>query len=287
MYDINEIKLQNKFDIWAIVYLHLAKELVAACGRNGEGAVRDGIRRLGAAEGKRLRELHLSQGIKTNLLSLYDSCTHCVKDPRVRKKVLTHSPEVELFEIYTCPAADLWNKRGEGKTGSFFCEEYQYALVGEYTKNRGQRNLSMELTCPRDNDCRFSMYYRAANVDAATREVSFGDSAAASPLETDDERLCRMTIDTVRYMLEAACERFGSEGECAIANGLRAAAKEIIPFCAKKADDTRGRCDAEFLKLNFPVALDCSDEGWKGADRARELFGTHIIGALKREFSLA
>ncbi len=286
MYDINEIKKQNKFDIWAMLYINIARSLMETCGRNGEGVARDAMRRLGAAEGKTLLEKHASQKIKTDLQNLYKSCGRCIVDPRVRLNVLKDIPEVQLWEVYACPAAAMWNKLGSGKLGSFFCEEYQYALVDAYTEGKGQRNLSMKLTCPRDNDCRFSMYYRAANIDKAQRERSFGEGAEAAPVETDDDRLRRMTIATVCYMLEAAKERFGTEGECAVANALKAAAKGVIPFLVLKASDTRGDCDREFLDQNFPVSIDGTDAEWVDAEHAKELFTAYILNAIKSEFKL-
>ena len=42
-----------------------------------------------------------------------------------------------------------------------------------YTENVGQLNLSKELTCPRDNFCRFSLFFREANMSRERAKEAF------------------------------------------------------------------------------------------------------------------
>lgn len=45
----------------------------------------------------------------------------------MREKTVFDEEDRQIWEVYTCPLADFWNRRGGGKLGSFYCEEYQYA----------------------------------------------------------------------------------------------------------------------------------------------------------------
>ena len=290
MYDINEIKQQNKFDVWAILYYRLAETLVRDCGRRGELAVREGVRRLGSAEGKKIYQYFTEHGIKANMKNLYNATARCIVDPRARINILDHSTEVELFEVYTCPACDLWRKLGSVKLGSYYCEEYQWSLIKGYTDGKGQNNISMQLTCDRDNNCRFSQYYRLAHV-APEKRVYYTDGDDIDYLETPDERINRMVIDTMCYILEAAYELIGIEGVNAVANGLRSAYKDIEEFLVFKGDAVSGKfgkgkdaVTSEFLQFNFPVSIGAVEEEWNVNERARDLFKKHILDPLRKTF---
>lgn len=61
MFTIYEIERENQRSVFPRLFFFLAKNIVATCGRGGEGAVREAVRNLGAKCGKELREAHREQ----------------------------------------------------------------------------------------------------------------------------------------------------------------------------------------------------------------------------------
>ena len=174
MYTYEDIKLQNQQDAFSAMYLCIARSVTDLCGRRvGERILREACRRAGRASGLQQRERLRQAGVKTNLHTLYHCGRDFVEDPRVRGQEIFDEEDRQIWEIYTCPLADYWNRRDGGKLGSFYCEEYQYARLLAYTENVGQLNLSKELTCPRDNFCRFSLFFREANMSRERAKEAF------------------------------------------------------------------------------------------------------------------
>jgi len=286
MYNYTDIKVQNKHDYWSLLYLHLAQAAMEGCGRGAEGAIRAAMQRMGAAHGEALLKRHRKEGVLTNLQNFYRSFPRCVDDPRMRLLILSDTQQVQLWEVHTCANADLWNKAGEGSLGAFFCEEYPAYAMLAYTEGKGQANLSKRITCERDNHCRFSMYCRPANMPKEQAALSFGEGSAALPMDESDgsrnERTAMLTISTLRYLFEALGERFGNEGICAFANGLRAASNDIAPLLRVQASHTLRPCDAEFLKANFPLSLSADETLWQmwGSEQAREQTKINLLDRL-------
>ena len=139
-----------------------------------------------------------------------------MEDPRVRGQEIFDEEDRQIWEIYTCPLADYWNRRDGGKLGSFYCEEYQYARLLAYTENVGQLNLSKELTCPRDNFCRFSLFFREANMSRERAKEAFAhcDPGYEAPKDPPadvsfGEGIRDMTISIYANILETAREICG------------------------------------------------------------------------------
>lgn len=296
MYNITEIKDQNRQDCLSMLYMYLSRSLVDCCGRGAEGAVREAVRRMGEEWGRSIRKKHVAAGVKTNLVGLYNVGLEYRTDPRMYEELIKESEEVRLWEIRTCPMADLWNKAGEGDLGLWYCEEFQHGLVAGYTDGRGQMNQSTFLTCRRDNHCRFSAYLRAANLEGTQRAESFaaeGESPAAPrPLKDVDfaEGIRTQFVKLYYHILASAEERYGSEGVSAVALGLRRMADVMVPIMKRHADDTLLPCDGAFLKLNFPIALNASeDEIWRQYDGhdARKIMQTNLLDRLANRLGLA
>lgn len=295
MYNITEIKYQNQQDCFSMLYLHLARSLSECCGRGAEGAVREAVRRMGREWGSEIRKKHVDAGLKTNLRSLYNAGLEYQVDPRTCEELISESEEVRLWEVRSCPLGDLWNKAGAGDIGLWYCEEFQRGLVHGYTDGKGQMNQPTFLTCRRDNHCRFSAYYRAANIEGEQRKQSFAlpGEAPSTPKPMRDadfvEGIRAQFIRLYASLLAVAKERFGDEGVRAVALGLRGLADELAPTMKRHADHTLNPCDEEFLRLNFPIALDTSkDDLWRqyGENDAPKLMQVNLLDRLKDRLSL-
>lgn len=290
MYNIKELALSHQQDVLSLLYINLAASIADNCGRHGEGAVREAVRRFARDRGLELAQKHRSLGIKTNLKSLYNMGYDLIDDPRTRRALLHEEQDARLWEIYTCPMAELWGKVGKSNIGMWYCEECQRSLIDGYTNGKGQTNLSMMLTCPEDNHCRFSVYYRAANTDAEQKQQSFEDKPVENILPSEDSISFKAGMNAIciklcYYMVEVSKEYFGAEGLCAVAQGLRSLASELAARIRKNADATGSLLNAEYIKENFPLSLDSSkDTLWSkyGANEARHLVQLHLLDAVSK-----
>ena len=259
MYGIDEIALQNRHDSWALLFGFTARGIMSLCGRAGEGAVRDAARRIGRAEGERTLAAVRAAG-KGNGADLSAACDGPLRrdpDPRFRISVVADDPERSMWEVHTCPYADAWKRFGLRAEGLWYCEEYRHAAVAAYTGGKGQTNLSKCLCSGRDNHCRFSVYFRRANLSAEERAARFGPAAGKPDWDEDAILRDKWTL-TWRSLLDAARERLGSEGVCGAAAGLRACAETLARETRLHADATGSLTDAGFIRAN--VALGESDD---------------------------
>lgn len=310
MYNLDEIKLQNQQDCLSKMYMELAKSICESTGKKAEGIIREAVRRYGADRGKELKEKHLNKGIKTNLMSLFTESCECSNDPRFRKNIIEQNEQVRLWEIYTCPMADMWNKSGKSKLGSFYCEECTHALVSAYTDGKGQTNLSNILICERDNFCRFSVYFRPANLSEEKRKLCFGDAENTdvalaekeennSDIMNNEYKACMfeefkqdintMFIKLYYYLLEVSQEILSDEGVCAIALGLRNLTKTILSSITTQAENTGNIVDKEFIYINFPLNIDSANEPlWEKYSKndAKKLIDINFLIPLKKQLDI-
>jgi hypothetical protein len=295
MYNIIEIKYQNQQDCLSMLYLYLTENLVKCCGRSAEGTVREAMRRMGRDWGQSIRQKHVNAGVKTNLYSLYNIGLEYQADPRMCENLIEESEEVRLWEVRTCPMADLLYKAGAADRGLWYCEEFQRGMVAGYTDGKGQMNQSTFLTSRRDNHCRFSAYFRAANLEGKQRQESF---AAPGEILTPKEMVNADFSEGIRiqfirmysYLLLTAKEHHGEEGIRAIALGLRGLSSKIASFMLRNADHTSSPCNEDFLKLNFPIGLDVSKEDlWLlySSNDAPKFMQINLLDRLKMQLRLS
>lgn len=290
MYNFSDIKLQNKQDAFSAMYLYVSRSILDLCGsRIGEGICREAMRRAGRESGSAQRKKFLEANIKTNLKTLIHCARDYVPDPRFRGAEIFDEEERHICEVYTCPMADFWNKHSGGKLGSFFCEEYHYARLLAFTDNVGQLCVSNTLTCPRDNFCRLSAFYREANLTEEAAKKSFahcdpGYIAPEPPADADfGDGIGRLTISVYYYLLEVAEETCGEEGAVAVAEGLKQWAAQAVSALTVQADHTLLSMDAEFVTRNFALSThSASDPLWKGhtGHKARELMQSLVLDVI-------
>lgn len=268
MYTYTDIKLQNQQDAFSAMFLYVSRNILRLCGeRTGEGVVREAVRRAGRTSGRRQMERLRAAGVKTNLHNLFSCGRDFTEDPRMREKAVFDEEDRQIWEVYTCPLADFWNRRGGGKLGSFYCEEYQYARVLAFTEGVGQLNLSKELTCPRDNFCRFSLYFREANMTPQRAKETFAhcDPGYQAPAELPADAafgagVRDMTISIYCHLVEVARERCGREGVCAVAEGLKEWSAQALEALHTQAVHTLCPLDHTFAEKNFPLPLHIGEE---------------------------
>lgn len=300
MNTIKEISLQNQQDFWAMLYLYLGNSIMKTCGRQGESIIRRAVRSMAEDKGRALKKAYIAKGVKTNLETLYGAEVNCSADPRVRMEVLRAEEDIRIWEVYTCPMADLWLDADAGFLGNLYCEENQHGLIRGFTEGKGQLNLTKKLTCHRtngcraDNHCRFSSYYRAANVDEKQRQESFTNGGETREQLSPEVKAqfgsnrrdnCMMLL---HYLTEAAEAAAGNEGLCAVAAGLKNLVHPAAEMMLHYADATLSPDLKQFVSDNLPLDLDSSEACWKEwGGRAFHLFQIHFAAPLKKELGLS
>lgn len=287
MNNIEEIKGQNQFDCFIKMYTYLTNAILCTCGNRGERAVRNALQKYGEDRGGKLRKAHLEQGIKTNLSSLMAAENCCGEDPRFFRNTVEASQQVQLWEVYSCPLEHMWKRMNSGKAGSFYCEECVHSLVKAYTGGKGQANLSDRMTCERDTYCRFSLYYRPANMDEEQKSESFGPegSPEAEPVYSVKEHFIKLYY----YLLKEAAELLGKDGINAVAAGLRMLAKDMEEVLKTEADHIGQPVSREFLEEFFPVETEAHKEKlWEeySANNAEKLLWINFIRPLEKALNL-
>ena len=288
MYTYPEIKLQNKQDAFCAMYHNICRSIFALCGAyEGEGVIRSAVRAAGEASGaEQLKKLTQAKAC-TDLSNLYRLGPDIAIDPRIRANVIFDEKDRQVFEIYTCPLADYWKRHGGERAGMIFCEEYNLAKVKAYTENKGQMNLSKKLSDPRDCFCRFSVYFRQANMSKERAEEVFGAAAdkKAVPSLSFDEAIAKLTISVYCSLYSAAESAFSAQGVLAVGKGLEAWANEASASIKVQARNTLNIVDDAFIKLNFPLRIDGGDEAWalfpNGAE-AKALMQRTVFSAMQR-----
>lgn len=299
MNTIQEISLQNRQDFWSMLYMYVGKSIMDTCGRHGEAVIRSALQNIAKEDGRRFREECLKQGGKPNLRTLYQLGCGCSADPRMRSAVLNDQEQMRIWEVYTCPMANLWLDNGQSFLANLYCEENQLELLNTYTEGKGQFHLSKKLTCHRengcrpDNYCRFSAYYRMANVDASQRASCFSqdgeEGAPLSPAETWEQTLARKCVQLIYHLTAEAKAAFGQEGLCAVSMGLRELAAPTADMLLHYADMTLSRDLSDFVQKNLPVSLEPErDELWAqyGDEESRRLYESGFAVPLKKRLKL-
>ena len=201
-------------DLWAELYISLARSLSDGYGVEGRGAVREAIR-IFATQAARERKVELLKiGCKTNLLTLFEAGFGFPCGDRCIKEWIRHTEQELFLNVITCPYAERWG--GEDRElGRMFCEEYYPALVHEGTSAKAQINLGYCLLNGRDDSCRLSLYLRPANVPAEKRAECFPDfdlehdaDGSVPPYKPDFEKQKEVLLHAFLF---AAKSRIGTD----------------------------------------------------------------------------
>lgn len=272
MNSLNEIAFQNQQDFWSMLYMYLGKSIKDILGRKGVEDLRKAMRTIAINKGISIRKEFLENGIKTNLETLYEQNVYCCADPRFRLNVLAHDEDFRLFEIYTCPLANLWLDNDASWLAEIYCEEYHLGLIKGFTEGIGQCCLGKRISCHRtngtrpDNHCRFSVYYRAANCNPQQRAESFGDTDH-NPLPDRDTRsyLAEKCVALICELVNVLYQDFSDEGLRAVSAGLYDLAKPAAEMMKHYSSATLSPDIKAFVSENIPLDLEAaSDPAWDG-----------------------
>lgn len=262
MYSYTEIPFQNMQDCLSSLFLTLGKQIMEVMGRKGETVIRKAVQSFGVSLGEETREKLKQEGKRQSLKELAEQ-KELFLDPRFRILPIRTRQQELWAEVHTCPIADYMKAQGGAEIGLMFCEEFCHAFFKGYTDGKAQANLSKVLMGAYDNHCRFSIYYRPANLEAGKRDQVFDPETTEQEADLPDQRLLHNTewmqklyLRLYASLYEEAAKLGGQEGICAIALGLRRLSVKQREDLEKWAQARRMTCDAQFIENNYPVLLD-------------------------------
>lgn len=294
MYNYEDIKIQNKCQQVYSMYASISRNIMKRCGdKTGERIIRKAVRKTGTQIGQEILEKHRKDGMKTNLHNLYFHGLNILFDPRTRIKTIFDFEDRQNFEVHTCPFAHFHTMQGEGKMGSFFCDEFQYAVVLAYTENMGQLNLSKMLTYDNDDFCCISSYFRPSNVGEQRAKESFTSMEPLADLVAPQEERKRESGDIAKFAVQLYCNFFyeaeescGNEGVCAVCDGLKDWAEDAIKQLRKNASDTGCQYNEEFVKKNFPLNLyvEYENDGLCPDGQANKVMTNLVLNEIRKSF---
>jgi hypothetical protein len=239
-------------DLFAMLYYHMACEMVESFGLEGERALRTAIRKFGAERGVRLRLHHETRGLPINLESLF---THydLPDDPRFRRNLRVLSPEVRLSETHRCPYFEVWRERDGLDVARIYCEEVHHAIFGSYHP-AVQTNLTRTLTRG-DSFCDFAVFLREANRDVALNPVVEG-IADTMPWPEEDyvpaAAMGNLFVTLYWYLAHETLARFGAEGEACVRRAVR-------NFGRDRGKRLRARHEREGREINLVTLFTYGD----------------------------
>ena len=118
-------------DLWALMYITFARELVDSFGDEGREALVRAVRAYGRARGLRLRESHIMQGLPITLRSLfehYDLPGH----PATEKERTEFTDSKLVSYTYVCPYERVWKSKDANDLGRIYCENFHHAMWQAY-----------------------------------------------------------------------------------------------------------------------------------------------------------
>lgn len=277
-------RMQNRHDTFSAMYMFIAHNILEYCGKRiGEGICREAVRRTGHDFGKYFKGTFGKENLKINLKNFFYYAFYFDHDPRFHIKHIADEEERQIIEVYTCPLATYWNSHQMSKEGSFFCEEFQYACILALTDGKGQLCLTNSLTCPRDNYCKFSSFFRETNLDRAEVDQSFTNDSNQLVTDSRDfevdfkQCLSALSIGLYHHLLEVAIEVSGQEGKYAVIKGLEEWAHTCVYLLQDKATKCLVDFDMSFIQDNLVISTNSSeDDLWEyyECNESRELMQT-------------
>lgn len=142
-------------ELWALLYLSLASEMIESFGDEGVETLRRAVRRYGKLRGRKLRDKHEEMGLPIDIRSLFEQYDLPSQPKMVRRREALDEEHLISTVIY-CPYREVWRRHGAEHLGLIYCEEFHVAMWREYKDNIVVEQP--EILTRGDPRCRFIVY---------------------------------------------------------------------------------------------------------------------------------
>src|SRR6266487_673129 len=127
-------RVKTLLQVGARLYMHLAREVIATFGREGEMTVRQHLRDYGVWRGTEMREAHNALGKPINMETLircWDSASTFIVQDDLESEGSYAASDVR-FTVRHCPAAEAWKAEGFDRWGHVYCDEFHQSAASAY-----------------------------------------------------------------------------------------------------------------------------------------------------------
>ena len=128
---VSEKDLAEFGDLWSLMYIVFAKEMVNSLGQEGKEALVRAVRAYGKARGERLRKRHEEQGLPITMRSLFEHYD-LPGTPGTKKERKVFEDNKLVSYTYQCPYEQVWRANDGTDLGLLYCENFHHAFWQTY-----------------------------------------------------------------------------------------------------------------------------------------------------------
>ena len=114
---VSENDLAEFGDLWSLMYIVFAKEMVDSFGEEGKKSLARAVRAYGKARGERLRRRHEEQGLPITMRSLFEHYD-LPGTPGTRKERKVFEDDRLVSYTFECPYEKVWRANDGNDLGS-------------------------------------------------------------------------------------------------------------------------------------------------------------------------
>jgi hypothetical protein len=134
--DVDEAKpvLRELLQAGSRLYMHFARETLAAFWERGGMTIRQHLREYGTWRGSEMREAHNALGLPINMETLnrcWDSASVFIIKGDIESKG-RYTPYDVIYQVNDCPAADVWRAEEFHRWGHVYGDEFHQACASTY-----------------------------------------------------------------------------------------------------------------------------------------------------------
>ena len=216
----------NQQDAFSLLYYYLAQSVCQKLGPDeGKTVVRRALEETGTALGTKFRDLHTEQELNTNLTTLFNPGYGIPRDPRVWDCDQEWYEESRIWEVYTCPMAQLWEQQDPQASalGALYCACYYPALLKAYTQGLASIELSHCLASG-DDCCHLAAALPSAGMDGQQKWACFGHKDGPEDKDFQPTDFSEYICSQMLAFTKALCEAGHTD---AVTRGLKAFAQAL------------------------------------------------------------
>jgi hypothetical protein len=128
---VSENDLAEFGDLWSLVYIIFAKEMVDSFGEEGKKSLARAVLAYGKARGERLRKRHEEQGLPIKMRSLFEY-NDLPGTPGTRKERKVFDDDWLVSYTFECPYEKIWRANNGNDLGLIYCQNFHHAFWQTY-----------------------------------------------------------------------------------------------------------------------------------------------------------
>ena len=270
----------------SLFYIYVGRALIDAYGLSGDAAVRNALVDYATGRSLRLRKIHQSLGMKTNLYNFANYQTGGYsEDSYAEGSFYKASPCRDSHDTVRCTFVEEMIKRGERELAVTYCEEVHPPLWQAYAPT-AIVNLGKTLAQEGSTQCLFDVFLRPGRMTPEQRAECFEEFDPDFKGDRREEYVCpthqESTITQFMFMFNAyykiALNMFDAKAVDVIVNALPAYLDDYVNSLKASTAEFSQTFDKQFIDDNCLFSSDIElDKVWdEGLQEVKSLAREHI-----------